>query len=96
MTSVDVVAEAIERAEFEAEMDFIPERFHHMAVAAIKAIGEDALRDAFWQAMLRCDDDARVHSMDMPCFSRTLKDSLIDGYLPDELWEHMARVLANG
>jgi hypothetical protein len=46
--------------------------------------------------MLRCDDDARVHSMDMPCFSRNLQDTLIDGYLPDELWEHMARVLANG
>ena len=48
------------------------------------------LEAAFWEAMKRCDTDPRIHAMDMPCFSRTGKDSLVDGYLPDELWEHMA------
>lgn len=45
------------------------------------------LKVAFWEAMKRCDGDERVHDMDMPYFNP--RDSLIDGRLPDELWEHM-------
>ena len=57
----------------------------------------EVLRQAFWEAMRRCDDeDDRIHAIDMPCFSRGHKDGgdqLIDGYLPDEIWEHMRAVL---
>lgn len=51
------------------------------------------LQLAFWEAMKRCDTDARVHDMEMPCFSRGGSDSLVDGYLPDLLWEHMSAAL---
>lgn len=54
----------------------------------------DMLRAAFWEALKRCDNDDRIHAMDMPCFSRTGQDTLVDGYLPEELWEHMKAALS--
>jgi hypothetical protein len=54
------------------------------------------LKLAFWEAMRRCDTDERIHEIDTPCFNRVDKeggDQLIDGHLPDEVWEHMAAAI---
>jgi hypothetical protein len=48
--------------------------------------------------MRRCDTDERIHQMDTPCFNRVDRDGgdqLIDGHLPDEVWEHMADAVAD-
>ncbi len=49
------------------------------------------LQQAFWEALKRCTEDPRVHPMDEPY----AVDPRIDGTLPDEMWEHMAEVLAD-
>lgn len=49
------------------------------------------LRLAFWEALKRCEGDERVHDMDLPY---NADDPMIDGRLPEMLWEHMERALA--
>lgn len=50
---------------------------------------------AFWEALKRCENDESIHAMDMPCFSHDGSSSLADGYLPDQLWEHMEAAIAD-
>jgi hypothetical protein len=54
------------------------------------------LKLAFWEAMRRCDTDERIHAMETLYFNRVDRDGgdqLIDGYLPKEVWEHMATAI---
>ena len=53
-----------------------------------------AVEGAFWAAADATFDDESIHDLDKPYFDREM--DTVDGHMPPQFWEHMARILAGG